>query len=727
VVADSYNNQIRVISLTTDEVRTVAGIGSAGLKDGLGSSSEFSEPSGLAFNSDGSLLYVADSDNNCIRRISLSKIPVSLVKDEKPDDMNLHFNAPATVTRIAGNTSAGASDGPVSNSLSTVTFNRPMGLALDNKRHALYIADSLSHSIRVLNTTTGAVTTLAGQGKAGYKNGLGKEAMFNTPHSVACSPDGRYVFVADTYNHRIRRIDVLTGATATIAGNGVGRYRDGEGSAIGEAVQSAGSLDSPMGVAACPNGRCVVVSDHHNRRIRVIDLASAHDVRRRPGGLPTTRILPHRDFNVTSDTPHNQTFNYMYDVNVEEDLYSAKIRTLAGSGSETVDKNADGPGKFSAFQGPAGLDFRPSNDYLLVADREGNRIRRIAFKHAKPTTPVGPLLYSVGSTSLSISWTASVAIPIVDRYEIQYRGFPETNMDSALEWQTAVRIAQDGTAYYRPSATIYDLHTNRRYGVRLRARNHIGWSDWSMETIFTTAICGQVPVRWVHGDGSSHSVGHDLCEDQNRNHQAVVRLTNTAGHDDSAAPVGANPYMHGPGDERRDGMYTTWTYPKSAGSPPPPVSAPPPPPPGPGHWISELDGFNIAAGLPGAMSKATITLAGVTPSQFAAAGVQLGFQKATAAVTNVHYTKVTILSSTSISFGSGTSVEVSIDAPRGTAVSGLASALSTSAADTSAAGFAQTMVTEAASAGSTISKPTVVITSPLEMMHDPHPPVPSLR
>ena len=61
-VADTYNHQIRVVSLVTDEVRTVAGNGFPGVTDGVGTDAEFSEPSGLAFNADGSDLYVVNCD-----------------------------------------------------------------------------------------------------------------------------------------------------------------------------------------------------------------------------------------------------------------------------------------------------------------------------------------------------------------------------------------------------------------------------------------------------------------------------------------------------------------------------------------------------------------------------------------------------------------------------------------------------------------------------------------
>jgi len=558
-VADTYNNQIRALSLTTEEVRIIAGSGRSGMMDGSSTMADFSEPSGLAFSQDGIHLYISDSDNNCIRQIQLgppppppppppteaptavptpskaptdggkrrlltvtdpfsekhnfpSSPPPSPDTDGHKDHMNLYFSGVNPVTTIAGNSSAGGMDGDSTKLLTDVTFNRPMGLA--TYEDCVFIADSLSHSIRVLNTTTSVVFTLAGNGKPGYNNGIGVKAMFHTPEGVAVSPDGAYVFVADTYNHRIRQIHRLSKVVSTIAGDGVPRYRDGFGTSP-DAALTSGSLYSPMSVDVCPNGHCVVVGDHHNQRVRIIDIGNAYDVPTTPNGLITTRDS-HR-YNVTNMSTADT--NAMMKM-VKLDLYTAAIRTLAGSGSNN---KFDGPGSKAGFKGPAGVSIRPQGDYVLVADREANTIRKITLEVGVPGLPSAPLLYGVSPTSLTISWAAAMGVPFVDRYEIRYRGRP--TIREKLQWVSSIRLAQLGTAYYRPSATVYDLKPNERYGMQVRAGNQIGWGPWSLESVFTTSNCGNVPLKWIHSDGSSHTVGHDMCKDE-KTHNEILEHRN---------------------------------------------------------------------------------------------------------------------------------------------------------------------------------------------------------
>ena len=146
--------------------------------------------------------------------------------------------------------------------------------------------------------------------------------------------------------------------TATIAGDGADLHRDGTGTTP-SAAQKAGSLNMPFGVAACPNGRCLFVSDHHNRAVRVVDLEHAYQLRTKPDGLSTTR--DNKELGVQKYVP-------------EEDLYVAALRTLVGSGLEN---DMDGAGRTAGFYGPAGIGISPDNQHLFVCDREGNRIRQV--------------------------------------------------------------------------------------------------------------------------------------------------------------------------------------------------------------------------------------------------------------------------------------------------------------------------------------------------------------
>ena len=186
-VTDYYNNSVRKIDTSTTQynVTTVAGSGSTGTTDGPGSSARFNRPYGLAVkNSD---IYVADYENNSIRKIDIS-------------------TTQNNVTTIAGSTSAGNIEGA---GLSA-RFNGPSGIAID-KVGNVYVTDSRNHSVRKMDTSTAQnnVTTIAGTGSAGTTDGPGSSAQFNTPSRLTLEPISGNMYVPDYGNNRIRKIEFL--------------------------------------------------------------------------------------------------------------------------------------------------------------------------------------------------------------------------------------------------------------------------------------------------------------------------------------------------------------------------------------------------------------------------------------------------------------------------------------------------------------------------------------
>ena len=117
------------------------------------------------------------------------------------------------------------------------SFNRSAGVALDGSGN-LYVADRSNHLIRKI-TAAGVVTTLAGSGSAGSANGTGTAASFNYPFGVAVDGNGT-VYVADSYNHLIRKI-TAAGVVTTLAGSGSTGSANGTG--------TAASFNYPFGVA----------------------------------------------------------------------------------------------------------------------------------------------------------------------------------------------------------------------------------------------------------------------------------------------------------------------------------------------------------------------------------------------------------------------------------------------------------------------------------------------
>ncbi|MFP5391546.1 MAG: gluconolaconase [Gammaproteobacteria bacterium] len=222
----------------------VAGNGSAGAQEGMGIAARFSDPYGIALDKAG-VLYVADAgENNRIRRIA-------------PD---------GSVSTLAG-----AREGFADGIGAAAAFHTPSALALDRAGN-LYVADTGNNAIRKV-TPQGVVSTLAGGGAAGERDGPGATAQFNGPVGVAVDRHGN-VLVADTYNDRIRRI-APDGSVTTLAGGAPGA-QDGPA--------KEAQFDTPTAIVVDAQDN-VYVADSGNGAVRrigadgmVTTWASAQDV-----------------------------------------------------------------------------------------------------------------------------------------------------------------------------------------------------------------------------------------------------------------------------------------------------------------------------------------------------------------------------------------------------------------------------------------------------------------
>jgi len=190
-VADTKNHLIRKIVISSGVVTTVAGTGSSGSDNGTGTSASFNEPKGIT--TDGTNLYVADTENHLIRKIVIST---------------------GVVTWVAGTGSSGSSNGTGT----SASFDEPQGITTDGTN--LYVADKSNNLIRQIVISTGVVTTLAGTGSRGTADGTGTSASFTEPKGI--TTDGTNLYVADDdQSGLVRQIVISTGVVTKVSDRGV--------------------------------------------------------------------------------------------------------------------------------------------------------------------------------------------------------------------------------------------------------------------------------------------------------------------------------------------------------------------------------------------------------------------------------------------------------------------------------------------------------------------------
>jgi uncharacterized protein YjiK len=349
-LGDSMNSAIRKVT-SAGVVSTLAGGGGGvGIADGTGGSARFNLPYGIAVDKAGNL-YVADSGNNTIRKITSAGVV-------------------STLAGLAG--SSGSADGAGSNA----RFSQPWGIAADSAGN-LYVADPVNSTIRKV-TPAGVVSTLAGwAGVNGNNDGTGSNARFNQPSGLAVdSADNLYV--ADTENQTIRKVTPVgtNWVVSTIAGlAGSSGSDDGTG--------SDARFNSPVGIAV-DNAGNLYVADTDNQTIRKVT----------PVG---TNWVVSTDGNDIFTNPQGIAVDSMGNVYVAETAVDGQ--PVLPDGNERiqevtlVDNNwfasiiggfkwysgsADGAGSAARFYGPFGVVV-DNTGIVYVADTYNCTIRKGVF------------------------------------------------------------------------------------------------------------------------------------------------------------------------------------------------------------------------------------------------------------------------------------------------------------------------------------------------------------
>jgi sugar lactone lactonase YvrE len=457
-ISDTDNNRIRKIdTLNNNNVTTIGGDGSEDFADGT--DSRFANPRGLAVGSDGKI-YVADRNNGKIRIIDPdnnydvssisgfsspeavavnSSTGIIIVSEPNSNSVKkIELNNNNSISSISGN---GGFSHPVgvaiygqqvyvgdvnhklikkidltdNNSLITVAgnngfyldaagtssrFSGPHGIFRDNSGN-IFIADTDNQRIRKMDAQ-GNVTTIAGSGNQAFAPGNGTNASFYNPAALVADSQGN-IFVADTGNQRIRKID-LNGEVTTIAGNASQSFTEGNG--------AAASFSNPFGITIDPQGK-LYVADTNNQRIRMIDTSG------------NVTVIAGKDYGFADGNGTGASFKNPYGITRDNNtgiLYVAdtenqrirkidtngNVTTLAGSGNYDF---ADGVGANASFKNPQGIIFNNGN--LYIADTDGRRVRKLEISTGKVTTIAGDGTYGyTEGTGTNSSFAGPFAISL---------------------------------------------------------------------------------------------------------------------------------------------------------------------------------------------------------------------------------------------------------------------------------------------------------------------------
>ncbi|MBI3939488.1 MAG: SMP-30/gluconolactonase/LRE family protein [Acidobacteria bacterium] len=347
-IADTFNNSVRVISADL-VIRTAAGNGAGGI-DGDGGPAvlaQFGIPQGIAVDSGGNL-YIADSLKHRIRKVSRGGV----------------------ITTVAGTGKAGFNGDSIPATAAEV--NSPQAVAIDGAG-TLYVADTLNHRIRKI-ATDGVISTVAGVGVAGFggDGGAATSAQMNTPQGIAVTAAG-VLYIADTFNYRVRRV---TGATiSTVAGVGTAGF-EGDGGAA-----TSSRLLSPTSLAIDAGGN-VYIADTLNNRIRRVNdrgviSTVAGDGAAGFGGDGGTASAAQLAFprGVAVDASGNLYVADTFNNRVRKVTSAGTISTVAGDG--TASFGGDGEAATSAqLAYPLAVAVDPAGN-LYIADTFNRRIRQV--------------------------------------------------------------------------------------------------------------------------------------------------------------------------------------------------------------------------------------------------------------------------------------------------------------------------------------------------------------
>ena len=426
-VADAGHSVVCHVT-ASGQATTAAGNGAAGwLGDGMAATAtELYTPSGVAVDGSGNL-YIADRWNQRVRKVTA---------------------ATGIISTVAGNGVEGyAGDGGPA---TAAQLDFPTGVAVDSSGH-LYITDSKSNHLRVVNLSTGTISTAAGNGTAGYAGdgGPATAATLNFPTGVAVDSSGN-VAVADTNNNRVRKIAAKNGVISTQAGTGAGGF-SGDG---GPATKAA--LFQPQGVAF--KAHDLYIADTVNNRIRLVS------------GSTISTVVGNGQAAFAGDggAAKSASVNYPMGVataasgtilvadsanNRVRSVTSGVITTVGGNGTPNYSGDG-GPAVTAEIKQPLGVGAGPDGS-AYVADSGNGIVRRIDTAGTITTVAGTPSVAGYGgdggpATAARLNFPTAVAVDgfgnlyIVDRGNNRVRKVTPSGTISTIAGTGAAGYSGDG-------------------------------------------------------------------------------------------------------------------------------------------------------------------------------------------------------------------------------------------------------------------------------------------
>lgn len=359
-IADSQNSRIRKLSPggnSAYRIQTVAGAQTTGLTgggysgdDGPATHAHLKAPSSIVLDQAGNL-YFTDSGNHRVRKVDTAGV----------------------ISTVAGRGIQGY-DGDGGPALEAM-LKKPTGLAIDPEG-SLYIADTDNQRVRQV-TPDGMIRSIAGIGEAGFSGdgGLAERARLNTPRGVATDGRGN-LYIADSLNHRVRKVD-STGVISTIAGNGEQGFSGDDGPAV------KARLNEPDALALDREGN-LYIADRRNYRIRkltpegmIYSVAGTGKPRYSQDGGPALTTALFNPTGLAVDEVGNLYVSEYRADRVRKISSEGVVSTLAGNGSKGY--GGDGGDPLAALlDSPLGVAVSASGSQVFIADSLNHRIRKVA-------------------------------------------------------------------------------------------------------------------------------------------------------------------------------------------------------------------------------------------------------------------------------------------------------------------------------------------------------------